>query len=66
MKEHIEIRCRNCGSKLSIGWPTPHVRHARIKCAACGVDFPLAEAVERSIIGIPDERDPHLVREAER
>lgn len=60
-KDQIAIRCPSCGAKLSIAWPTPRARHARLKCPGCAADFPIAEAVERTVTGAPDDRDVHLV-----
>ena len=62
LKDHIEIRCPNCGRKMVINWPTPRERHARLTCPGCKTDFPVAEAVERTVLGTPDDRDLHLVR----
>ncbi len=61
-KDHVEIRCSNCGRRMLIAWPTPRERHARATCPGCAMDFPLAEAVERTVVGAPDDRDLHLVR----
>ncbi|HXP31404.1 MAG TPA: hypothetical protein VN832_09965 [Stellaceae bacterium] len=47
---------------MLIAWPTARERHARVSCPGCAADFPLAEAVERTVVGAPDDRDPHLVR----
>ena len=63
-KDHVEIRCPNCGRKMLIAWPTQHERHARLSCPGCAADFPLAEAVERTVVGASDDRDLHLVRKS--
>lgn len=59
-KDHIEIRCPHCGQRTSIEWPTSRKRHAQVTCAHCKKDFPMAEAVERTVIGTRDERDLHI------
>lgn len=61
-KDHVAIRCPRCGERMLISWPTPHGRQLRIKCPACEAGFPLAEAVERTVIGAADDRDLYLVR----
>ena len=61
LKEGIDIRCPSCGARMSLAWPTSRKRRARVKCSGCGKEFPLAEAVERSVVGAPDQRDLHLV-----
>jgi predicted Zn finger-like uncharacterized protein len=60
-KDHIEIRCPHCASKMAIGWPTPRARRAQVRCSNCNVDFSVAEAVERAIVGKSDHRDLHIV-----
>ena len=60
LKEHIEIRCPNCGGKMLIEWPTRRERRARVKCLGCETHFPVAEAVERTVVGAPDDRDRHF------
>jgi hypothetical protein len=62
LKDHIDIHCQGCGRRISIGWPTPRSRRARVRCEGCGVDFSLAEAVERTIIGAPDATGAHAPR----
>jgi uncharacterized Zn finger protein len=62
LKEHIEIRCPNCGGKMLIEWPTPRTRRALVKCLGCETDYSIAEAVERTVVGAPDDRDRHLGR----
>lgn len=61
-KDHVAIRCPHCGGRMLIGWPTPRGRQLRIECSACEASFPLAEAVERTLLGAADDRDLHLVR----
>ncbi len=56
-KEHIEIRCPHCGGKMLINWPTPRERGVQVRCSDCAKDFPVAEAVERTVAGAPDARD---------
>ena len=60
-KDHIDIQCPRCGSKMTIGWPTTRARRALAKCPSCQEDFPVAEAVERTILGRLDHGDLHLV-----
>lgn len=60
-KDRIEIRCPNCGGKMLIEWPTARGRRVQVKCRSCGKDFPLGQAVERTVAGAPDRRDLHLV-----
>ena len=62
LKERIEIRCPNCGGTMLIEWPTPRARRALVKCLGCATDFPVAEAVERTVVGAPDDRDRHFGR----
>ena len=61
-KDHIAIRCPHCGRRMLIGWPTSHAPQLRTKCPACAASFPLAEAVERTVIGAADDRDLHRLR----
>jgi transposase-like protein len=61
-KDHIVIRCPECGARMRIDWPTPRARHAEITCPSCEASFPVAEAVERTVVGAPDHRDLHIVR----
>lgn len=66
-KDQIAIRCPNCGARMRIDWPTPRARHAQITCPNCSACVPVAEAVERTIVGAPDDRDLRVVRnQAER
>jgi hypothetical protein len=60
-KDHIEVACPNCGMKIQTEWPTPRKRRAEAACSNCGASFPVAKAVERTIIGEHDRRDMHLV-----
>jgi ribosomal protein S27E len=60
-KDHIAIRCPGCGDRMQIDWPTPRARHAQIKCPTCETSFPVAQAVERTVLGAADDRDLHLV-----
>jgi DNA-directed RNA polymerase subunit RPC12/RpoP len=60
-KDHIEIRCPHCGDRMLTGWLTAHGWRAQVTCAKCGKDFPLAPAVERTVAGIGDRRDLHIV-----
>lgn len=60
-REGIDIRCPHCGVKMSIGWPTSRKRRAVVTCSGCRREFPVAEAVERSVIGALDERDLRIV-----
>jgi len=34
----------------------------KITCPSCDACFPVAEAVERTIVGAPDDRDLRIVR----
>jgi predicted RNA-binding Zn-ribbon protein involved in translation (DUF1610 family) len=61
-KDHIAIRCPNCGARTSIDWPTPRARQAQVTCPSCNAGFPVAEAVERTIVRALDDRDVHIVR----
>jgi DNA-directed RNA polymerase subunit RPC12/RpoP len=61
-RDHIEIRCPNCGRRMLIQWPTPRERRAKVICRDCETDFHVAQAVERTVIGARDERDLHIVR----
>jgi DNA-directed RNA polymerase subunit RPC12/RpoP len=65
-KDHIEIRCPHCGDRMQTEWPTTHGRHAQATCAKCGKEFPLGPAVERTVAGIPDRRDLHVVEKAKK
>jgi hypothetical protein len=47
---------------MRIDWPTPRARHALITCPSCDACFPVAEAVERTVVGAPDDRDLRIVR----
>ena len=60
-KDHIAIRCPRCGGRMRIDWPTPRARHAQTKCPSCETSFPVAEAVERTVMGTTDHRDLHVV-----
>ncbi len=60
-KDHIAIRCPGCGGRMRIDWPTPRARQAQIKCPSCEASFPVAQAVERTLLGAADDRDLHLV-----
>jgi len=61
-KDQIAIRCPQCGAAMRIDWPTPRARHTQITCPSCDACFPVAEAVERTIVGAPDDRDLRIVR----
>jgi hypothetical protein len=60
-KDHIQVICPNCETKIQIEWPTPRKRRAEAACPNCNVSFPVAKAVERTIIGEHDRHDMHLV-----
>ena len=39
-----------------------HGRGALVKRLGCETDFPIAEAVERTVVSAPDDRDRHVGR----
>jgi hypothetical protein len=60
-KDSIQIICPSCGAKIQTEWPTPRQRRAEIACPSCKASFPIAKAVERTIIGEHDRHDMQIV-----
>jgi hypothetical protein len=61
VKESIQVTCPNCGTKIQTEWPTPRQRRAETSCPNCKVSFPIAKAVEGTIIGKRDRHDMQIV-----
>ena len=61
-KESIEIICPMCGAKTAIDWPTSRALHAATQCPSCKASFPVAEAVEETILGRSRSLDRHGLR----
>lgn len=64
-KDHLEIRCPNCGNRIRIGWPTTRVRHAEIACPTCKRKLSVAEASERAVTGAQDRHALRVVEKKE-
>jgi predicted RNA-binding Zn-ribbon protein involved in translation (DUF1610 family) len=65
-KDHIQVICPKCGTKSLTEWPAPRERHAQTECPNCKAVIPIAEAVERTIVGEHDRHDMHLIPKEDR